>query len=71
MLSIAEKIKVVAKHKGLPMKAVAEKLGCTTQNLYLKMKRGNWKEEELKQYADALGCDVEIVFTDRATGEKL
>lgn len=71
MLTIEDKIRAIVRHRGGTLDLLAEKLGCTRQNISLKLRRGNWKEEELKQYADALGCDVEIVFTDRATGEKL
>ncbi len=69
--SIAEKIKRIARYRGITIDELARGIGCTKQNLYLKMKRGNWKEGELEAYAEALGCEVEVVFTDKATGERL
>ena len=71
LITIGEKIKVIAKKKGLPMQEVANRLGCTKQNMYLKMKRGNWTEADLKLYASAVGCDYEVIFIDKETGDRL
>lgn len=71
MLTIEEKIRAIAKHRGSTLDLLAKGLGCTRQNVSLKLKRGNWTEEELRRYADALDCDIEITFIDRTTGERL
>ena len=71
LITIGEKIKVIAKKKGYTMRQVAEQIGCTTQNMYLKMKRGNWTEADLKKYAEAIGCTYEVIFIDKDTGERL
>lgn len=70
MLSISEKYLAVARHKGISIEKVAEKLGFSVQNAYKKLKRGNWSDEDLRKYADALGCDYEVTFIDRETGER-
>ena len=71
MLTLEEKIRAIVQHRGVTLDAIAKELGCSRQNVSLKLKRGNWKEEELRRYAEALGCDLEITFIDRATGERL
>lgn len=70
-LSIAEKINLIVKRKGLQVVSISEKLGISRQSVHSKLKLGKWTEEELSMYADAIGCDVEITFIDRATGERL
>ena len=70
MLKISEKIRIVARRKGLTGKDIAAHLGCSYQNVYLKLRRGNWGDDDLKEYADALGCDYEVIFIDKATGER-
>lgn len=71
MLTIAEKLTTIARHKKIGVGEYAERLGCTRQNLYIKLRRGTWTEEDLKRYAEALGCTYEVVFTDKETGDKL
>ena len=41
---------------------LARILGVTPQNLSKKFKRNNFTEEELYEFAEALGCDLEIIF---------
>ena len=36
-----------------------------------KMSRNNFDEKELTAIADVLGCELEINFINRATGEKI
>jgi len=49
---------------------LARKLGTSPANFYQKMKRDNFSENELRKIGDVLGCDVNIIFVDRQTGEK-
>lgn len=46
-------------------------LNCSRQNLSNKMSRNNFDERELTAIANALGCELEINFVNRETGEKI
>ena len=70
-LSVSEKIKVILKRRGMTMGQLAESIGQTRQNLSNKMTRDNFPEKELREIADALGCDLEISLVMRDTGEKV
>ena len=70
-LTTTEKIRTMAKRKGLTLASVAEKLGYSRQNVNYKLRMENWTEADIRKYADAVGCDVEIIFVDRQTGERL
>ena len=70
-LTTTEKIRTMAKRKGLTLASVAEKLGYSRQNVNYKLRMENWTEADIRKYADAVGCDVEIIFVDRTTGERL
>ena len=50
---------------------LAKRIGVSPQNLYSKMKRDNFTEEELCAIAEALGLKLEIYFIDPETGEKI
>lgn len=71
MLTTAEKIKVIMKHNNFTMTELANQLNCSRQNLSNKMSRNNFDERELTAIADVLGCELEINFINRATGEKI
>lgn len=45
---------------------LARKLGVTPQNLSKKFKRNNFTEVELHEFAEALDCDLEIVFKPKS-----
>jgi broad-specificity NMP kinase len=36
---------------------LAKLLDCTPENLYLKLKRDNWKESDVQKIADVLGYE--------------
>ena len=69
-LNTAEKIRIAVTRSGQTMYSVAEATGQTRQNFSNKIKRGDFKESELRQIAEVLGCDLKIVFVDRETGEE-
>ena len=71
MLTIEEKIKILCRRTGIGIEGLAARVGCSRQNLYLKLRRGNWKEADLKAYADALGYEYDVVFVNKETGERL
>ena len=50
---------------------LANQLNCSRQNLSNKMSRNNFDERELTAIANALGCELEINFVNRETGEKI
>ena len=65
------KIKAILKKRHMTIAALAEQVGMSRQNLNNKLSRDNFSEKELAQLAEALGCTVEVVFTDLSDGEKL
>lgn len=71
MLTTAEKIKVIMKRNNFTMTELANQLNCSRQNLSNKMSRNNFDERELTTIANALGCELEINFINRETGEKI
>ena len=71
MLTTAEKIKVIMKRNNFTMTELANQLNCSRQNLSNKMSRNNFDEREQTAIADVLGCELEINFINRATGEKI
>ena len=71
MLTTAEKIKVIMKRNNFTMTELANQLNCSRQNLSNKMSRNNFDEWELTAIANALGCEIEINFVNRETGEKI
>lgn len=71
MLTTAEKIKVIMKRNNFTMTELANQLNCSRQNLSNKMSRNNFDERELTAISNALGCELEINFVNRETGEKI
>lgn len=66
-----EKIKILLVRKGLTLGALADATGQSRQNLSNKFKRDNFSCSDLETIADALNCDLDIIFTDKSTGDKL
>lgn len=69
-LTISERIKLIAKRKGVKLGDIAEAFGYSRQNLNQRMRRNAWDENDLKAIANVLGCELEIVFIDKETGER-
>jgi hypothetical protein len=70
-MSMTQKIRIMLVKKGNIAEAeLARRLGQTPQNFYHKMKRDNFSEEELREIAAAIGCELEINFIDSETREK-
>ncbi|NDO19427.1 helix-turn-helix transcriptional regulator [Lachnospiraceae bacterium MD329] len=69
MLSVAEKTKILLKRQGMTIAQLADKLNISRQNLSNKLTRNNFDEKDIKTIAEAINCDVDIVFTDKTTGE--
>lgn len=70
-LSTTEKIRLIVNRTGLPMYSVAESTGQTRQNFSNKLKRGDFKESELRVIAEVVGCELKISFVDKKTGEEI
>ena len=70
-LSAGEKIRLIARRKNMSIADLARELNTSNQNLFNKLKRDNFTEEDLKEIAAVLGCTVETIFTDVETGEKI
>lgn len=62
---MAIEIQKIMLDKGLKKKDIADRCGWTQSNMYNKMKRDNFSEEELRKIADALGCTLQIKFIDK------
>lgn len=69
-MNISERIRVLMRRKGLTQIALAERMQFSRQNLDKRLKRNSWTEDDLKRMADAMGCDLEIAFIDKQTGER-
>lgn len=70
-LTAGEKIKIVMKRRGMTLGDLADKTHQSRQNLSNKMTRDNFSEKEIKEIAEALGCDYEASFVMRDNGERL
>ncbi len=62
---MAKEITKVMIDRDLKKGQLAERCGWTPSNLYNKMKRDNFSEEELRTIATALGCELRIEFVPK------
>lgn len=70
-MAMTAKIKIAMIKKGMTVKELAAKLGCSSQNISGKFRRDNFSEKELTEIADAMGCEFRGFFVDKETGEEL
>lgn len=70
-MGMSEKIKIILVKRGMSAADLAKRLGCTSVNIYNKLKKDNYTDKDLAKIADALDCDYEGIFTLRDTGEKV
>ncbi len=59
---MAKEINKMMIDKEIKKGQLAERCGWTQSNLYNKMKRDNFSEDELRTIAEALGCELKIEF---------
>lgn len=71
MITLSEKIRLIARRKGITITELADATGQTRQNLTNKLRRDNLTVEQIQRIAAALGCTVDAIFTDTETGETL
>ena len=62
-MTVAEKIRLIAKRVNMSMGDLAEGTGQTRQNLSNKLNRDNLSTKDIQALAEAMGCSVEIAFT--------
>lgn len=70
-MTISEKIRLLARRRGLTITALAGKIGMTRQNLNVKLKNDNFTIKELQEIAVVLNCSYETVFVMNDTGERI
>lgn len=70
-MGMSEKIKIVLVKRKKSVTDLAKALNTSSQNLSNKLRNDNFREEELREIADILNCDLDINFTLRDTGEKV
>ena len=70
-MSMTQKIRILlVKNDNMTEAELARRLNTSPGNFNQKMKRDNFSEQDLREIADVLGCDVKINFVNRQTGEE-
>lgn len=70
-MGMSEKIKIVLVKRKKSVTDLAKSLNTSSQNLSNKLRNDNFREEELREIAEALDCDLDVGFILRDTGEKI
>ena len=70
-MAMTEKIRIGLIKRNMSVSQLAEKLGCSSQNLSAKFRRDNFYEKDLLEIAEALDCTLELSFVDKNTGKPL
>ena len=70
-MGMSEKIKIVLVKRKKSVTDLAKALNTSSQNLSNKLRNDNFREEELREIANILNCDLDIHFTLRDTGEQV
>lgn len=70
-MTAAKKIKMMLITREMTMAQLAAALNKSPSTLSYKNTRDNFSEKDLKEIADILDFDYDIVFTDRKTGKKI
>lgn len=68
-MSAAKKIKMLLVERELTLKELANRLGKSPSTMSDKMTRDNFAEKDLKEIAEVLNFQYDIVFTDKETGK--
>lgn len=61
-MTIEQKLKAVLAITGISQRELARRLGTTSSNLNLKIKRNTLTYEDLQQIAELLGCEWRAEF---------
>lgn len=70
-MSFAVQIKTILIHKKITLTEIAERTNAHIATLSDKLRRDNLRESDIKEIANAMNCDYELIFIDRETGKKL
>ena len=60
-------IKMIMGFKGVKSSELAKRLNKSPSNLFQIFSRDNFRVQELEEIADALDCDLKIIWIDRET----
>lgn len=67
-MSAAKKIKMLLVEREMTLKELSGRLHKAPSTISDKLKRDNFTEKDLREIAEVLGFEYEIVFTDKETG---
>lgn len=67
--NMPEEIRSICGKRKIQFKELAKLSGQTSQNLYNKMNRTDWKLTEMKRVLDVLDADLCLQIVDRKTGK--
>lgn len=67
--NMPEEIRTICGKRKIQFKELAKLSGQTSQNLYNKMNRTDWKLTEMKRVLDVLDADLCLQIVDRKTGK--
>ena len=70
-MAMAEKVKIVLIKRNISAVDLAKRLGCSSTNIYNKLKRDNFTEQDLSAIAAVLDCTFEAGFKLNDTGEEV
>jgi len=71
-MGMAEKIRILLVKRGNISEAeLARRLGMSTTNLYNRLKRDNFTDQDLQRIAEVLNCTFKAGFTLNDTGEEI
>lgn len=70
-MGMSEKIKIVLLKRKMTVTELAKKLDTSSQNLSNKLRQDNFRENELKEIAEALNCSFAFTFKLNDTGEEV
>ena len=76
-LTFGEQVKIILRRKGMTIKELAEKMEAETgkkmsrQNLTQRLGRDNFQEQDMRQIAAILGCQLQLsILDDSISAEK-
>lgn len=68
-MAMTEKIKITLIKRNMTVVDLSKKLGCSSTNIYNKLKRDNFSEKELNEIAEVLDCEFVGGFKMKGTNE--
>lgn len=66
-LTFGEKIRIILNRQNKSIDDLAGALGMSRQNLWQQLNRDNFKEKDMERIAAALGYNLNIELTEKAT----